>query len=327
MTSDAKIGLLLGLVFIFVIAFIINGLPNLKPQSSRADVTHNIVPVIDENLGVAGRTTRAHEELDWRTAVALQETPVARAESVAEPPRPAVEIPSPEMSAPGHPEIRFESQLPRIEAILEQITAGLQSPREPVSTVSMDPVRPVAGPPAGSERQPPVQAPQPRPAEPVTRTVEQPRPAERTYVVGEGENLSSVAKKVYGPEEGNRIVNVNRIFEANRDVLSSINEVKAGQRLVIPPPAPNPDKPADVLPKEQFEKVEAVGRRASAQAAATPPVESRWYTVQDGDNLWKIARTQLGAGARYEEISKLNTDILQEGKPLPVGTQIRLPLK
>lgn len=27
MTSDAKIGLLLGLVFIFVIAFIINGLP------------------------------------------------------------------------------------------------------------------------------------------------------------------------------------------------------------------------------------------------------------------------------------------------------------
>ena len=34
MTSDAKIGLLLGLVFIFVIAFIINGLPNLRPQQA-----------------------------------------------------------------------------------------------------------------------------------------------------------------------------------------------------------------------------------------------------------------------------------------------------
>ena len=35
MTSDAKIGLLLGLVFIFVIAFVINGLPSLRPPTSR----------------------------------------------------------------------------------------------------------------------------------------------------------------------------------------------------------------------------------------------------------------------------------------------------
>ena len=39
MTSDAKIGLLLGLVFIFIIAFIINGLPKFGHNSNNNDST------------------------------------------------------------------------------------------------------------------------------------------------------------------------------------------------------------------------------------------------------------------------------------------------
>jgi hypothetical protein len=35
MTSDAKNWLLLGPIFIFVIAFVINGLPNLRPNRPR----------------------------------------------------------------------------------------------------------------------------------------------------------------------------------------------------------------------------------------------------------------------------------------------------
>ena len=149
--------------------------------------------------------------------------------------------------------------------------------------------------------------------------------------MGEGESLSSVAKKAYGLEEGNRIVNINRIYEANKDILKSVHEVVAGQKLVIPPlpksaPTPNPNKPADVLRGELFEKVEQLGKRAAAQMPTTSP-EARWYTVQDGDNLWKIASSQLGAGARYEEIAKLNTDFLKDGEKLNVGMKIRLPLK
>jgi hypothetical protein len=34
MTSDAKVGLLLGLFFIFVIAFIINGLPRFRSDTN-----------------------------------------------------------------------------------------------------------------------------------------------------------------------------------------------------------------------------------------------------------------------------------------------------
>ncbi len=83
--------------------------------------------------------------------------------------------------------------------------------------------------------------------------------------------------------------------------------------------------------------METIGKRpASPTPTQTPtqkqtPVpaaaEGRWYTVQDGDNLWKIASSQLGAGARYEEIAKLNTDLLKDGEKLGVGMKIRLPLK
>ena len=38
MTADAKVGLLLGLVFIVMIAFLINGLPNFLQAASPEDV-------------------------------------------------------------------------------------------------------------------------------------------------------------------------------------------------------------------------------------------------------------------------------------------------
>jgi hypothetical protein len=55
------------------------------------------------------------------------------------------------------------------------------------------------------------------------------------YIVKSGDNLSSIAKKFYGVEEGNRLINVQKIFEANRETLKSPDEVYIGQKLLIPP--------------------------------------------------------------------------------------------
>jgi nucleoid-associated protein YgaU len=348
MTSDAKIGLLLGLVFIFVIAFIINGLPNLRPQTTRAEVPTNMVSFPDQSIGIADRA-QTQVNQDWNALAAEQETEQA----VAERATPAVETLSPPPEAATGQVVRFEAPLPRIgnpldriENLLERLTAGQQSPGEQtVSTVNMN--VPTAGPPSTSERQPAIQTgpsrTEIRPTETVTRSTESPRPSGtpttrettaplkplRIYVVGEGESLSTVAKNVYGPEEGNRYVNINRIYEANKDVLKSVNEVVAGQKLVIPAlpkPAVNPNKPSDVLPKELFERLDSL-RKPAATPTPAPSGDSRWYTVQDGDNLWKIASSQLGAGARYEEIAKLNADLLKDREKLDVGMKIRLPLK
>ncbi len=331
MTSDAKIGLLLGLVFIFVIAFIINGLPNLKPQTTRAEVSTNMVSLTEGDIGIAD-TAQNEVEQDWRGLV-VQEEPEAENPSPAdEQATPAVGSPAESGQVADYPEIRFEGTLPRIENLLERITAGLQSPREQTSTVNMD-VPSSAPPEQGPGLEP---SPQPKPQESATRTADQPKPAagtkhaEKIYVVADGESLSSVAKKVYGSEEGNRIVNVNRIYEANKSILASVDDVRAGQKLVIPPlPQPvrvlNPNKPSDVLPSGLFERLESL-KRPIAQAPATN-AQIRWYTVQDGDNLWKIASSQLGAGARYDEIAKLNTDLLKDASRVGPGMKIRLPVK
>ena len=244
---------------------------------------------------------------------------------------------------------RIDNPLGRIESILNRFTASQQS--QGTSTVDMSPMQPATVGP-----QPGFQTPQPTAVQPrvEVRPAEQRNPAAtspaqattankpivgRIYVVGEGESLSTVAKNVYGPEEGNRYVNINRIYEANKDILKSVNEVIAGQKLIIPPlpkPTAAPDKPSDVLSRELFEKVESIAKRPTPQtqtATSTPTTTSavggqgRWYTVQEGDNLWKIASAQLGAGARYDEIAKLNTDLLKDGEKLKVGVKIRLPVK
>ncbi len=339
MTSDAKIGLLLGLVFIFVIAFIINGLPNLKPQTTRAEVSMNMVPLTEENIGIAGRA-QGHVDEDRVGLVVDEEEPQQQTDaplSVPDQATRAVEASAEVAQETSYPEIRFESPLPRIENLLDRITAGLQSQREQTSTVNMDVPSPVqVAPSAGMETQPAVTMPQPKPRESDTRTGEQSKPAGtpatkpagKVYVVGEGESLSTVAKKVYGPEEGNRIVNVNRIYEANKDILKSVNEVVAGQKLVIPALPQRVldlNKPSDVLPQELFERLEPLKRRVVQ--TPTTGAAGRWYTVQDGDNLWKIAASQLGAGARYEEIAKLNADLLKDKTVLDVGMKILLPTK
>jgi nucleoid-associated protein YgaU len=65
--------------------------------------------------------------------------------------------------------------------------------------------------------------------------------------------------------------------------------------------------------------------------AASAPVEQpkaaqSVYVVKEGDNLWKIAKKQLGNGARYNEILTLNPHIAKD-KPLIVGSKLTLPAK
>ena len=59
MTSDAKIGLLLGLVFIFVIAFIINGLPGLHQKDDSNKLTTNMVGLESNPSGNRRQRTKS----------------------------------------------------------------------------------------------------------------------------------------------------------------------------------------------------------------------------------------------------------------------------
>jgi len=61
-----------------------------------------------------------------------------------------------------------------------------------------------------------------------------------------------------------------------------------------------------------------------AQPQPQLPAAESTYVVVQGDNLWSIARKQLGKGARYEEILEMNPQI-QQNQPLSIGTVLKLP--
>ena len=86
----------------------------------------------------------------------------------------------------------------------------------------------------------------------------------KIHIVCKGDNLADVAKKFYGPKEGNRRANVKRIFEANSKALESPDKIYPGQKLIIPPLwASTSDKNSveGIFPDSMFEVVNSIGRR------------------------------------------------------------------
>ena len=57
-----------------------------------------------------------------------------------------------------------------------------------------------------------------------------PRRSGTSYTVKAGDTLSMIAEKFYGDAS-----KFNLIYEANKDQLSSADEIKVGQELKIPP--------------------------------------------------------------------------------------------
>ncbi len=78
------------------------------------------------------------------------------------------------------------------------------------------------------------------------------------------------------------------------------------------------------------------GRPRPAERSATatttrPPVvrmSQGRYITQQGDTVFKIAMNRLRDSSRWQEILKLNTEIVQNAyEPLPVGMEILLPVR
>jgi len=298
MTSDAKIGLLLGLVFIFVIAFLINGLPGLHNKDDTNKLTTNMVGLQNSPPGIGANERKVQMTLERPAA------PVADYEPQTQPDT-------------GSTGTRFVMALP------EQNTTDLtNTAAKAVQTVADA----AAALPAADNTPAPTVQPQPAITEPPKPT------APQSYVVQEGDSLSSIAKKFYGDEEGNKLANVNAIFEANRITLVSADDLYVGQKLVIPPLASStatPSSPGNVLTEKVFSKVESIGKRhlPVGLIKSSPPKKGNTYIVKEGDSLWRIASDQLGDGNRYKEIVKLNKDILTSEDDIQVDMKLKLPAR
>jgi len=285
MTSDAKIGLLLGLVFIFVIAFIINGLPGFHNKDDGNKLTTNMVGLQNNPSGLG-----------------------ANERKVLEPAPEAIPVSGIGQQQADSPDVRYTMVIPQDNTENQTAAPGADSDTQAQSKTA--------------------QATKPSPAK---------QTLPDTYAVQSGDTLASIAKKFYGPELGNKLSNVKAIYEANRKILSSMDDLKVDQKLTIPAPA---SASSNTLDGSNFVKVDTVGQRhntadtAKPTAATSKPAKvtkadntkpMSIYIVKEGDSLWEIASEQLGNGNRYKEIVKLNSDILSNEDDIQVDMKLNLP--
>jgi nucleoid-associated protein YgaU len=292
MTSDAKLGLLLGLIFIFLIALIINGIPRFRTVANDNELAEEALNFNKESLGLASGARKAQENLDWSEYLQKQ-TDSTQSETDSE--------------SSGET-IRSTIALPGSSPMTNQSDELHQTELK---------VTPVASPTTASRAG--------RSDEGASSNNSQPR----VYVVCDGDNLANIAKKFYGSEQGNKRRNVMRIFAANRSQLRSPDEVYVGQKLVIPPlnaSIANYGNSQRVFPQGLFEKVESIGRKHLSSLGQTED-KGQWYIVQEGDSLWEIAAEQLGNGSRYKEIVKLNAGILNNEDDIAVGMRLKMPTR
>jgi nucleoid-associated protein YgaU len=281
MTTDAKIGLLLALVFIVAITFVINGLPDFLNKKDKSQDTVNYVSHYKPaEPGIVGQSRNIAAALN-RKGSASAAPAVAEANIQLQQPNAAYQT-----ILPAASEV--------VNSVSETTATEIVAADIPATTASVE-------------------------AQPVSGTI---------YQVTDGDRLSDIALKFYGPKEGKKFANVQKIYEANKKTLKSIDDLQVGQKLVIPPLN---EKEKAILKTGLFEKVAKETKPAAAPAAtATDKKTSKplqEYVIKEQDTLWKIAAKFLGDGNRYEEIAKLNESVIKDTENLVVGTKIKIPAK
>lgn len=282
MTSDTKIGLLLGLVFIFVIAFLINGLPSFRNHLHGSGLTEQMIAFGEQAPGIAASERQVQSRL-----------------------APAIRLPEPQRSA-----------------LFENLQFAAPNPTDPIRT-KLD----LPGYPGRMDSQ--LQRDMHQKASDAISHVQAPSRAQNDtkseepfiHIVESNDNLALIAKRYYGKEEGNRRINSDRIFKANRKTLDSPDQIRVGQRLIVP-------RLPDQVEKAFVRVPRVVSPTAKKKVnVSTKTAKTKWYKVKEGDSLWRIATSMLGNGGRYQDIIRMNKDLLGDENNLTVGTRLRLPAR
>jgi nucleoid-associated protein YgaU len=273
MSSEAKVGLLVGLAFVFVISFLINGIPKIGSPVNNNELTANMIKPQTTEHAIAAKERKAARQV----------------QSFG--PQP-IQIKKPQDT---EPDIRFQMPLANNSSPIEQ------SPPQPVQA-----------------------QPEQTPDEKQTKTIIEEKSKIKTheyYVVQQGDNLSLIAQRFYGPSKGNKIKNIAKIYNANSNTLTGPDEIFVGQKLVIPALDSDKIQQANenrILPAGISKEVKTADSNKNKK-------HTEFYVVRDGDSLWQIAELHLGNGARYKEIARLNEALLDDENNLSVGMKLRLP--
>ncbi len=318
MTSDAKVGLLLGLLFIFIIAFVINGW-NSGDEENNNELTGDMIKLQHQPSPIGQQERTAARQLS-RMENHYRENTSAQTQSAQ----------SHQISPQNHQRVRTTLPLPKLsedmQAALRKTKFDTTQPTEPTRQKQTPPIRRDLSKPSDKNI---TNAPQKQTEEESTKTTEKirvikpPKPQwPKMHVVKEGDNLWKIAQKFYGPVEGKKKQAIERILKRNSSKVKAPERIYPGQRLFIPTPPASQQKSA--LSGPRFRQVQSIGRRHEIDDSNIGE-ELENYSVKENDSLWSIAEQQLGAGSQYKQILKLNEDKIEDEDQLIVGTILKLP--
>ncbi|MFK7883431.1 MAG: LysM peptidoglycan-binding domain-containing protein [Phycisphaerales bacterium] len=87
---------------------------------------------------------------------------------------------------------------------------------------------------------------------------------------------------------------------------------------------PPRDQRSIIQPVKPINEPVVIRQSGTQTPASSGEATWRTHTVEEGDSLYAIARDQLGSGARWPEIQKLNDGLLDGGDAIQVGMVLRI---
>lgn len=165
-------------------------------------------------------------------------------------------------------------------------------------------------------------------------------PAGKKYIVKDKDTFVKIARTEYGPQNERQYT---LIAKANPTVDPL--RLRPGQELIIPPlpaapppsdrvtPGRTPAPPAPSVREMTMDELDRTFGRGRAPGADRPPVPDvrppepakKYYVVQKGDNLAKIAREQLRSGTHASVMRLIKTNRLKDPDDLQIGMRLEIP--
>ena len=328
MTRETKIGLLVGLAFIIVIGILLSDHINSSTDPVPAAMSQTYDSV-QRSVGSPDQRNQGTMTVIAPPAPMIPQNPVATTRDPLPPGTPGSTIV--EITPGGDPsQVRFpRAPQPPVGSNIDVLPPA--SGNEVANNVPDNTAAPL--PPGGASdplvnlvnqhqndltmngSKPPVGIPAavpPAPAPGVGRQVK----------AEENDNVTKFAIKYMG---ANTKANREAIIRANPSMTPDGHVVIVGRTYVIPVPA---GAPAGAVAQNVPPAPRPAPTPAPAPAPAPAPSATiNYYTVKEGESLWKISSEQLGSGARYTEIRDLNPDVLKGSDNVHVGMRLKLPPK
>lgn len=313
MTRETKIGLLVGLAFIIVIGILLSDHMTTTIQPPQASLTAAGNDV-RQSVRAPGMETPVVTMVEPQEVTPRQMVPTPQDLT---PPAPVVEVVRIGPSQ-GQPPISIEQMQPPMQ--IERGELVDQSPVEaatdtPAISQTLDPSFAQLEQTARHYNEEIVAISNGNQQSDTNSAALKPTPAgNKEYKAQPGDTLSKMAGRFLG---GNTKANRDALVKANPSMQRNPDVVVAGRTYLIPTASPTASVAANVASQAS----------APSSLAGYEANSEQWYTVQPGDNLWKIASEQVGSGSAVEAIKALNKSVLKGGDVVQPNMKLRLPAK